>query len=250
MKASESRLKNERSRKRTKSGGCPKNSDQHKNSSSPKNNNLTDEAKYSHSLHETQKTVQGSSNYKELKIYLGMCLFSSMFYFIIIQIKNHSENLTSILNLNQLACKSNVLQFKIGDIQDELNISFARIFSSRTELDAVRYEIFNNSRIRDESVNYLNSIFLMKWTVQTLSLFLLWYCFIIRSMDITNVGTCCDFLKEIIFFITIAELLQIWFPLVWLGIVYFPIKGSYIFWTDFSWQIKLQIQRKINRIVA
>jgi len=68
MKASESRLKNERSRKRTKSGGCPKNSDQHKNSSSsPKNNNSTDETKYSHSLHETQKNrtgleLQGAQN--------------------------------------------------------------------------------------------------------------------------------------------------------------------------------------------
>lgn len=232
MKTSDFRLKNDRSRRRTKSGGCPKNSDQHK--SSPKTS--TEDTKYSHSLHETT-TVHGS-NYKELKIYLGMCLFSSMFYFIIIQINNHSKSLTSILNLNQLACKSNVLQFKIGDIQDELNISFARIFSSRTELDEVRHEILNNSRIRDESVDYLHSIYMMKWIVQILSLFLLWYCFIIRSMDITNVGTCCDFLKEILFFITIAELLQIWFPLVWLGIVYFPIKGSYIFWTDFSWQIK------------
>ena len=175
MKTSDFRLKNDRSRRRTKSGGCPKNSDQHK--SSPKTS--TEDTKYSHSLRETT-TVHGS-NYKELKIYLGMCLFSSMFYFIIIQINNHSKSLTSILNLNQLACKSNVLQFKIGDIQDELNISFARIFSSRTELDEVRHEILNNSRIRDESVNYLHSIYMMKWIVQILSLFLLWYCFIIRN---------------------------------------------------------------------
>jgi len=244
MKASESRLKNERTRKRTKSGGCPKNFDQHKNSS-PKNS--TDETKYSHSLHKERIITSQGSNYKELKIYLGMCLFSSLFYFIIIQINNHSKNLTSILNLNQLACKSSVLQFKIQDIQDELSISFARIFSTRPELDEVRYEILNNSRMRHESgefsgmmslLDYLHSIYLMKWIVQTFSLFLLWYCFIIRSMDITNVGTCCDFLKEMIFFITIAELLQIWFPLVWLGIIYFPVKGSYIFWTDFAWQIK------------
>ena len=209
-------------RKRTKSGG--------------KFNENEEEGKVSVT---TFEEVYGS-NYKELKIYLGMCLFSSLFYFIIIQI-NNSLNLTSLLNLNQLACKTSVFDFQIKDVFDELNISMTRLFSSRQELESVKNSIFqsnskNSSPMEDNT--YLHSIYVLKWIVQSFSLFLLWHCFIKKRIDITNVGTYCDFLKEIIFFITIAELLQIWFPMIWLGIIYFPVKGSYIFWTDFAWQIK------------
>ena len=156
-------------------------------------------------IHRLGSSSSTYSNYKELKIYLGMCLFSSLFYFVIIQLNNYATNLTSLLNLNHLACKSSVFQFKVNDINDELKINFVRLFSSKDEYSKIKSGIIQTTseEIRNR-IEIFSSVYVLKWIVQSVSLFLLWYCFIIRRIDITNVGTCCDFLKELLFFITIA----------------------------------------------
>jgi len=187
------------------------------------------------------------ANMKEIYSYSTMCAFSSLFFMAIVYM-NNLVSLTAMLNLNPLVLKTSVLHFTLQDLYDEMSLCKSRMTKSKNDFQKVQNQIVEESYTRHTGSaklrQLLGSIFLIKIVVSLLCIGVL-YVSVKKKITITTVGTWMDFIKEIVFMITIAEMVQIWFPLVWFGMTYFPIKAVYIFWVDYSWKIKLYCSKRL-----
>jgi len=174
------------------------------------------------------------NNRKEFMLYLATYIISTLMFCFAVKFCH-----------KLIKCKmTGIFELEMKDLFDFSKIW--NLFSLRRKTEIVEIEVAHLG----SSWRIFRSVFLYSNLVQIFCLCLL-HRMVERGEDITTKSTInsfTEFIKEIIFYSSAAQLIQLFLPLVWWIHVLLLLKGLFMLHTEYSWRLKYIIQRKIQQL--
>jgi len=172
------------------------------------------------------------SNRKEFTLYLATYVISTLIFCFAVKFCH-----------KLIKCKmTGVFELEMVDLFDFSKIW--NLFGLRRRTESIESEVTHFS----SSLRILRSVFLYSNLLQIVCLCLL-HRMVEKGHDITTKSTInsfTEFTKEIIFYSSAAQLIQLFLPLVWWIHVLLLLKGLFMLHSEYSWRLKYIIQRKIQ----